>query len=245
VPLDGRFAAAWPVHAAGARPSDVVRLEIPAGVYAHSLSFGNDLRLSAGDRQIPYVRQTADDPALALARQGLRPKHSFINLFLPQPGLPLTTWQVTFGPQAGDWGNVQVSFRYKDASTDGTAYGKTDPLLPARIEGDLGVLRAKAGPRASEIRLEVRSPVDLALWRSRDILVFVWPREGPVVLRAGSDAGAPQYDLQLFASDLLARPWRAAALGAKEPEIPLLRLLAILAGAGIALALLRKALPAA
>ena len=152
---------------------------------------------------------------------------------------------MTFGPQAGDRENVQVSFRYKDASTDGTAYGKTDPLLPARIEGDLEVLREQAGPRASEIRLEVRSPVDLALWRSRDILVFVWPREGPVTLRAGSDAGVPQYDLKVLAPDLLARPWHAAALGPKEPEIPLLRLLALLAGAGVALILLRKALPAA
>ena len=116
---------------------------------------------------------------------------------------------------------------------------------PARIEGDLGFLRAKAGPRASEIRLEVRSPSTLALWRSRDVLVFVWPREGPVVLRAGSDAGAPQYDLKVLAPDLLARPWHAATLGPKEPEIPLSRLLAILAGAGVALVLLRRALPAA
>jgi hypothetical protein len=250
VPLDGRFVAAWPVHAAGAKPGDVVRLEIPAEVYARSRSFGNDLRLSAGDRQIPYVRQTADDPALALSRHGLRPKHPWVgeeqvDVPLPQPGLPLTTWQVTFGPQAGDPENVTLWFAYKKGSAYGMAYGKTDPLLPTRLEGDLEVLRGQAGPRAPEIRLAVKSPVDLALWRSRDILVFVWPREGPVVLRAGGDAGAPQYDLRLFASDLLARPWRAAALGRKEPEIPLLRLLALLAGASVALILLRRALPAA
>jgi hypothetical protein len=243
VPLDGRFAAAWPVHATGARPGDIVRLEIPAGVYAHSRSFGDDLRLSAGDRQIPYIRQTADDPAPVVARQGLRPKYPDIPL--PQPGMPLTTWQVTYGPQAGDGANLQLYFPYKDASTYGNVYGKTDPLLPARIEGDLEFLRGKVGPRAREIRLEVNSPVDLALWRSRDVLVFVWPQEGPVVLRAGSDAGVPQYDMKLFAPDLLARPWHAAALGTKEPEIHLLRLLALLAGAGVALILLRKALPAA
>jgi LPXTG-motif cell wall-anchored protein len=243
VPLDGRFAAAWPLHAAGARPGDIVRLEIPAGVYAHSRSFGDDLRLSAGDRQIPYIRQTADDPAPVVARQGLRPKYPDIPL--PQPGLPLTTWQVTYGPQAGDGANLQLYFPYKDASTYGNVYGKTDPLLPARIEGDLEFLRGKVGPRAREIRLEVSSPVDLALWRSRDILIFVWPREGSVVLRTGSDAGTPQYDLKLFAPDLLARPWHAAALGPKEPEIHFLRLLALLAGAGAALILLRKALPSA
>ncbi len=246
VPLDGRFAAAWPVHATGAKPGDIVRLEIPAGVYARSRSFGDDLRLSAGDRQIPFIRQTADDPAPVLARQGLRPKYSDIPL--PQPGLPLTTWQVTYGPQARDREEARVSFPYKNASTygtDGTAYGKTDPLLPCRLEGDLTYSRRTAGPRASEIRLTVDAPVDLALWRSRDILVFVWPREGPVVLRTESDAGTPQYDLKLFAPDLLARPWRAAALGPKEPEVHLLRFLALLAGAGVALILLRKALPAA
>jgi hypothetical protein len=248
VPLDGRFAAAWPVHAAGAHPGDVVRLEIPAAVYAYSRSFGNDLRLSMQDRQIPYVRKTADEPALALSRQGLRQKSPLagIDIPLPQPGLPLTTWQVTLGPQAGEPRNVQLSFPSKDESASGTvAYGETDPLLPARLEGDLAFLRQRVGPRAPEIRLRSYTPADLALWRSRDVLVFVWPREGPVVLRAGSDAGAPQYDLEVLAPDLLARPWRTASLGPKEPEISLLHLLAILAGSGVALICLRKAVPGA
>ena len=252
LPLDRRFAAAWQVHTTGAKPGDIVRLEVPAEVYEHSRSFGEDLRLSAGGRQIPYICQAADDPALVLSRQGLRPQHSppdegQIDVHLPQPGLPLTTWQVTFGPQARDGESVRLWFPYtkKEVSAYETAYGNANPRLPLRIEGDFGVLRQRAGPRAREIRLTAGSPVDLALWRSRDVLVFVWPREGPVILRTGSDEGAPRYDLQLFASDLLARPWRAAALGPKEPEVRLLRLLALLAGAGIALVLLRKALPAA
>ncbi|HEY4563197.1 MAG TPA: hypothetical protein VIJ36_09470, partial [Thermoanaerobaculia bacterium] len=83
------------------------------------------------------------------------------------------------------------------------------------------------------------------LWRRRDVLVFVWPREGPVVLRTGSNAGAARYDLELLAPDLLARPWRAATVGPQEPEIPLVRFLALLAGAGVALVLLGKALPGA
>jgi LPXTG-motif cell wall-anchored protein len=252
LPLDGWFAAAWQVHATGAKPGDIVRLEVPAEVYEHSRSFGGDLRLSAAGRQIPYICQAADDPALEFSRQGLRPQYSppdegQIDVHLPQPGLPLTTWQVTFGPQARDGESVQLWFPYtkKEASAYETAYGNANPRLPLRIEGDFGVLRQRAGPRAREIRLKAGSPVDLALWRSRDILVFVWPREGPVVLRTGSDAGVPQYDLKLLAPELLARPWRAAFLGRKEPETPLLRLLALLAGAGIALVLLRKALPAA
>ncbi|PYQ56633.1 MAG: hypothetical protein DMF53_24940 [Acidobacteria bacterium] len=168
------------------------------------------------------------------------------DLLLPQPGLPLTTWQVTFGSQAPDPKNVQVSFRFREEGSYSMAFGQTDPLLPCRLENDLSGLSRKVGPRASEIRLEAYSfpsPVDLTLWRRRDVLVFVWPREGPVVLRTGSDAGAPQYDLEALASDLLARPSRAAILGPQEPEIPLFRFLALLAGAGIALVLLGKALP--
>jgi hypothetical protein len=92
--------------------------------------------------------------------------------------------------------------------------------------------------------------VDVALWRRREVLVFVWPAAREVRLLAGSSrARAPRYDLEVLAPQLLARPWKRAALdvggggpAAREPLWQPWLLPAALAVAGVALLLLLRRL---
>ncbi|HEY4592006.1 MAG TPA: hypothetical protein VIJ61_06330, partial [Thermoanaerobaculia bacterium] len=50
---------------------------------------------------------------------------------------------------------------------------------------------------------------------------------------------APSYDLELLASEVLARPWRAAVLGPQEPEVPLSALALVAAGCAVLVLLWR------
>src|SRR5262249_19997436 len=60
--------------------------------------------------------------------------------------------------------------------------------------------------------------LDSAVWRRRDVLLFVWPgkvsgKGEPVKLLAGSDQlTAPDYDFAALGAVLLARPWQPAEL---------------------------------
>ncbi|HEX6901947.1 MAG TPA: hypothetical protein VF789_19655 [Thermoanaerobaculia bacterium] len=240
VPLAGRIGAAWPVHAPGARPGDVVRLEVPPHVYAASGDLR--LRLAAGDRQLPYIGHAADEPALVLERRGLRPAGvGHIDIPLPRRGLPLSTYRMTFARGTGrSW--VDLSARGEGMTAAGDVICPSRPLLPCRLEGRLR--RSEKGSLFdSQLRINSHWPLDLTLWRRREALVFVWPEHGPVRLVAGGGENRPQYDLRLLESEVLARPWHAASLGPKEPEISVLRLLAFLAAGCAALVLLFRVLP--
>jgi len=58
--------------------------------------------------------------------------------------------------------------------------------------------------------------VDVAVWRRRDVLIFVWPQMeegGEVRLLAGAKTlAAPRYDFAALGPALLARPWEAAEI---------------------------------
>jgi hypothetical protein len=231
------FSADWPVQASGARPGDVVRLEIPEEVYACSGSHGEGLRLETEGRQIPYVRLIEDEPARAVSLPGLQPIEPPmrmkeirvpISTRLPLTGIELTS--VSRDPFQG-WSSTRI-------------WGCSPrPLLPCRLSSEL---TQKDFPWAwwapQQIRFQTPAPADAVLWRRRDTLVFLWPGKGPVRLLAGSGAGAPAYDLELLASEILARPWHPAVLDSREPEIGLSGLAGLAAGCGL-LILLWRSLP--
>ena len=59
--------------------------------------------------------------------------------------------------------------------------------------------------------------LDMAVWRRRDVLLFVWPQAVPkgaaVRLLAGADSlAAPSYDLQALGGTLTGRPWQPAEI---------------------------------
>jgi len=61
--------------------------------------------------------------------------------------------------------------------------------------------------------------LDTAVWRRRDVLLFVWPQAVPkgaiVRLLAGADSlTAPSYDLQALGDSLTSRPWQPAEISA-------------------------------
>ncbi len=68
------FRAAWAVTAGGAAAGDLVRLALPDAVYAQARADLGDLRLVAGNRQIPYVLWTPPDPVPVVERADLRPE---------------------------------------------------------------------------------------------------------------------------------------------------------------------------
>ncbi|MEP7013429.1 MAG: hypothetical protein ABJC13_24165, partial [Acidobacteriota bacterium] len=90
--------------------------------------------------------------------------------------------------------------------------------------------------------------VELAVWRRRDALVFVWPgNSAKVQLLAGAETiAAPDYDLAALSGELLGRPWQAGELAPVVHDEPrglrfLLPVVLGLAGLGL-LFLLRRIL---
>jgi hypothetical protein len=92
-----------------------------------------------------------------------------------------------------------------------------EPPLPCREV----IAMPGAAPKILSVRLDdgdnpPLATLDAALWRRRDVLLFVWPRAGgdeTVRLLAGSERlGAPSYDFASLGEVLLARPWQAAEL---------------------------------
>ncbi|HET9227559.1 MAG TPA: hypothetical protein VFR31_12885, partial [Thermoanaerobaculia bacterium] len=96
-PLDRiRFSNTWNVSAPNAEPGDLVRLELPSGVYGAAREDLGDLRLAVGGRQIPFFRWSPEAPVFAGGEPGLtpsaadRPGESRVLVSLPSEGLPLT-----------------------------------------------------------------------------------------------------------------------------------------------------------
>src|SRR6185295_7395254 len=92
-----RLAAAWRIVAPAARPGSLVRLELPAVVYGAARADLGNLRVAAGERQIPFFRWSPAAPALADREPSLHPvaggersRESEVEIHLPEPGLPLT-----------------------------------------------------------------------------------------------------------------------------------------------------------
>ena len=260
--LDAKsFDASWPVRAPRARAGEVVRLELPPAVLAATRRGFNDLRLAAGERQLPYVRLEPETPVLALYRRGLRPRPGRLGrtsrvAFAVDPGQDYAALSLTAAPPFRRPLTVTHHSGVRPLGSSGFEAARGDwdcsaqPPLPCRWQDDLGIWKGvdRVVVRFDDGDNPPLARVDAALWRERLLLVFVWPAAGEVRLLAGNqDLGQrPRYDLEPLAPQLLARPWRAAVVdvggGTRMEErgpawLPLL-IPAVLALAGVVLVLI-------
>jgi hypothetical protein len=262
---DTAFAHFWPVRAPRVRAGEIVRLDLPASVVDASGPDLPDVRLAVGERQLPYVHLSPETPALVAARRGLRPRperrggKSSVTLKV-EPQQWVETASLTATPPFRRWLTVSTPFALTPGLNRvpglGDAWDREEgfwdcyssPPLFCRREVDLpGLLTDRVIIRFDDRDNPPIPAVDVAVWRRRQVLVFVWPAAGEVRLLAGaSDLAAPRYDLELLAPQLLARPWRPARVdvgggGPAAREAPwqpwLLPAALAVAGAGLLLLL--------
>jgi hypothetical protein len=237
VPLGTRrLKAAWRVVAPAARPGYVVRLELPEAVYATARADLGNLRLVAGDRQIPYTLWSPAAPALALWQGDVRPtsdgrraRDSTLEIRLPRPGLPLTELDLMAPPRPL---RRTLVLRYLEPAArlaqKGAEERKAPPVALRETwactpEPPLPCRESLPLPGRAPSVLSVRfrdgdnpplADLDAAVWRRRDVLVFVWPDAKSVRLLVGPDTlKTPSYDLAALGDTLLGYPWQPAEIG--------------------------------
>jgi len=231
-----RLGGAWRVVAPSAKPGFLVRLELPDVVYRAARADLGNLRLVTGERQIPFYRWSPAAPALVtrvwdleLTGSGRHSGESEVEIRLPQPGLPLTELDLT-APARPLRRAVGVRYlepvrapRENGKRRDRTAIVRQTWMC--RPQPPLPCLERLPLPDHAPQVLSVRfqdgdnpplTDLDAALWRRRDVLLFVWPdaeETTPVRLLAGPDTlKAPSYDLAALGETLLTYPWQPAEL---------------------------------
>lgn len=243
-PLERRakLRRSWTVLAPAAKAGDLVRLELPDAVYGVARPDLSDLRLAAGDRQVPFFRWSPPEPGLAAEGRGLQPQplrrtaESEVEVELPAEGLPLTSLQLSVagGPlrrplgvrfREPGWRTRRLGDGREPAPVARTVWEcEPQPPLPCFQQIPLEAPFARSVPRLVAVRLDdgdnpPLSGLGATLWRRRDVLLFVWPEGkegGPVRLLAGSDRlSAPVYDFAALGEILLARPSQPAELDLK------------------------------
>jgi len=237
----GRLKASWRVVAPAARPGSLVRLELPDSIYTAARADLGNLRLVTGDRQIPFYRWSPAAPALALWQGSVRPtgdvraKESTLEVRLARAGLPLTEIDVMAAAQPLRRGMV---LRYLEPAAHLARRGAEEPkpAPPPSLRATWECMPQAPIPCRLRVPLPGRAPsvlslkfhdgdnpplpdLDTAVWRRRDILLFVWPQAVPkgaaVRLLAGADSlTAPSYDLQALGDALTSRPWQPAEISA-------------------------------
>lgn len=243
-----RFSASWTVAAPSVKGGQLVRLEVPDEVYAAAQPGLEDLRLSVGKQgkqEIPYLRWSPPDPAPAAEVRDGEPEPvqgseaRDLELPLPAAGLPLTelwltmpagrgrSWRGSFDARYVALSPIRARQREQEVVEKRSWDCDPEPPLPCR---EAAVLPGRALDLVA-VRLEDVEPgqggLDLAVWRRRDALLFVWPEKGTVRLLAGSaEMAAPSYELAALGPLLLSRPWQpaevdvagAAALSSEAPR---------------------------
>ncbi|MFY9826911.1 MAG: hypothetical protein WAM82_36495, partial [Thermoanaerobaculia bacterium] len=233
-----RLKASWRVVAPAARPGSLVRLELPELVYAAARADLGNLRLVIGERQIPFYRWSPAAPALALWEGGVRPagdvraRESTLEIRLPRSGMPLTELDV-MAPAQPLRRNVVLRYLEPVAHLARRA-GEPKAVPPPPLRATWECMPQAPVPCRLRTPLPGRAPsvlsvqfhdgdnpplpdLDTAVWRRRDLLLFVWPQAVPktatVRLLAGADSlRAPSYDLQALGDTLVSRPWQPAAI---------------------------------
>lgn len=233
---DRGFSGSWIVIAPSAKPGDLVRLELPDVVYSTARRDLGDLRLAAGERQIPFFRWSPPAPVLAAEERNLRPdavsrggNESQAEINLPGTGLPLTALDLSV-PPAPLRRVVGVRYLQPARSLREKAGGRDEPPVAretweCRPEPPLPCRQPLSLPGPAPALLGVRfhdgdnpplTGLDISVWRRSDILLFVWPKvsaDTPVRLLAGAEGlRDPSYDLETLGDVLLGRPWQPAEL---------------------------------
>jgi hypothetical protein len=237
MPLRDRgFSRSWNVIAPSAKPGDLVRLELPNVVYGTARRDLGDLRLAAGERQIPFFRWSQPTPVLAAEERDLRPdvvsrggSESQSEIHLPGAGIPLTELDLAV-PAAPLRRVVGVRYVKPARSLREKAEGREEPPVAretweCRPEPPLHCREQLTLPGPAPALLAARfhdgdnpplTGLDAAVWRRGDTLLFVWPEGGgstPVRLLAGAEGlRDPSYDLETLGDTLLGRPWQPAEL---------------------------------
>lgn len=237
-PLDRiRFSDSWRVTVPDAEKTEagtLVRLELPAAVYVAAREDLGDLRLTLAGHQIPFFRWSPAAPGLVADAKGLhpseseRPGESRVVMSLSTENLPLSQMELTV---PGSVLRRPVTVLFVDPDRRSRRSGQAarepaaraiwicDPQSPLPCRQPLA-LRGTA-PRLLTVRFRdgdnPRLPaVDVAVWRRRDVLLFVWPKIGrgeEVRLFAGAAAlEAPRYDLAALGPALLGHAWETAEI---------------------------------
>jgi hypothetical protein len=150
-----------------------------------------------------------------------------VDLRLPHPGLPLTGLDLMVPARPL---RRAVVVRYlESAASRRRRSGAKDRVIAIRHTWECS--REPPLPCRERLELPGRAPsvlsvrfrdgdnppladLDAAVWRRRDVLLFVWPdAEEPIRLLAGPDGlRPPAYDLQALGDSLLSHPWQPAEL---------------------------------
>ncbi|HEV2855637.1 MAG TPA: hypothetical protein VHC97_22810 [Thermoanaerobaculia bacterium] len=240
-----RLAASWRVVAPSAKPGFLVRLELPDAVYRAARADLGNLRLVSGERQIPFYRWSPAAPALVArlwdldpAGTGRRSRESEVEIRLPEAGLALTELDLTasarplrravgvrYQEPAGAPRRENGKRRDRPAAVRQVWKCQPQPPLPC-----LGRLALPGhAPQVLAVRFQdgdnpPLTDLDVALWRRRDVLLFVWPEAeetAPVRLLVGPEnLRTPSYDLTALGDSLLSYPWQPAELSLEGGAAP-------------------------
>jgi hypothetical protein len=192
---------------------------------------------------VPFYRWSPPEPTLTAGSKGLRPAESErpgesrVVVSLPAENLPLSQIELTV-PGSVLRRPVTVMFVDPDRRSPRSGRAAREPAakatwtcspqppLPCR---ERLALRGTA-PRLLTVRFRdgdnprLRA-VDMAVWRRRDVLLFVWPDmvkgDGVRLLAGAAALEAPRYDLAAIGPALIGRAWEPAEIrsagGAPEP----------------------------
>jgi hypothetical protein len=179
-PLDeAGFGSSFRVEAPGALAGDVVRIEIPAWLYARSPALA-DLRLVADGREVPYLLWRRGEPMRVAELDGLtldpRTRRS-PKLLLPARDVPLSLALITTYPA------IAAQFSLSGEHGEDYIYDSSrcapQAALPCRRTMNLQGHFEAAAPGPLFLGVGGGGPppgarCDLSLWRRRDGVVFVW-----------------------------------------------------------------------
>jgi hypothetical protein len=243
-----RLSAAWRVVAPSAQPGFLVRLELPDVVYRAARADLGNLRVVSGERQIPFYRWSPAAPALVArswdldpTRSSQRSRESELEIRLPELGLPLTELDllaparpmrrsvgVRYPEPPGECRRESGQRRNRPAAVRQTWECTPQPPLPCQERLPL----PGHAPQTLSVRFQdgdnpPLADLEAAVWRRRDVLLFVWPEgdeTAPVRLLVGPEnLRTPSYDLAALGETLLSHPWQPAELSlegdaASEPR---------------------------
>ena len=236
-----RFEESWRVRHQGAGEGGLHGLVLPPEAYGTARPGLEDLRLVAGEVQVPYLRWRPEEPARVALAGGDRaavetpePGAERLLLELEHPGLPVSAL-VLHAPPGQPARRVRVlAAGLRRAPGGEVRQGPEIPVSPwldwpcqprpplsCRLsvsleEAERGV---RAGSQIRRLLVETEGVAradapGLEVWRRQDVLVFPWP-SGDRALRLLAGAGdleAPDWELERRRQELLARPWSAATL---------------------------------